>query len=60
VLIGDTNNNSSVSGSDITQTKAAAALGTVNAGNFRTDVNPNGTVNASDVLVVKARSGNSL
>ena len=59
-LLGDTNANRSVSSSDVTQTKAAASVGTVNAGTFRTDVNANGAVNASDVSQVKAVSGNVL
>ncbi|MEP6810429.1 MAG: dockerin type I domain-containing protein [Chthoniobacterales bacterium] len=60
VLVGDTNGNGNVSGTDIAQTKAAAAAGTVNGSTFRTDVNANGTVNASDVAIVKSRSGTTL
>ncbi len=57
VLNGDTSANGVVSGTDVGQTKAAAATGTVNASTFRTDVNVNGTVNASDVGLVKSKSG---
>jgi hypothetical protein len=44
-------------GSDVSQAKAAAAIGTVSQGTFRADVNSNGTINATDISVVKARSG---
>ena len=60
VLIGDTNNNGSVSGSDISQTKAQSGQA-VTAGNFRTDVNVSGGfIGASDIGLVKAQSGTSL
>ncbi len=42
ILTGDTSNNSGVTGTDVSQTKAAASTGTLNAGTFRTDVNANG------------------
>jgi hypothetical protein len=32
----------------------------INASNFRTDVNANGAINATDVSAVKASSGNSV
>jgi hypothetical protein len=57
VLSGDTNASGGVTGSDVTQTKAAASVGTVNAGTFRTDVNVSGGVNGSDVTLVKSKAG---
>jgi hypothetical protein len=60
VLSGDTNGSLSVTGSDVSQTKAAAASGSVTASNFRSDVNVNGAINTSDIGFVKARSGTSL
>ena len=60
VLIGDTTNNSAVSGSDVTQTKAQSGNAVV-AGNFRNDVNASGgNIGASDISLVKSKSGNSL
>jgi hypothetical protein len=60
VLVGDTQGNGSVSATDVSETKAAASVGTVNAGNFRTDLNVGGTVNATDVSIVKAAAGHVL
>jgi hypothetical protein len=60
VLAGDTNGSGGVSASDIGETKSATSPGTVTAINFRTDVNVNGAVNASDVSFVKAKSGNTV
>jgi hypothetical protein len=60
MLSGDTGGNGSVTGSDVSQVKAAAASGTVGPGTYRSDVNANGAINASDVSLVKARSGNTL
>ena len=58
-LIGDTNANSSVSASDVGQTKAQSGI-TVTIANFREDVTPNGTINAADIGLVKAGSGHSV
>ncbi|MEO5720579.1 MAG: choice-of-anchor Q domain-containing protein [Chthoniobacterales bacterium] len=58
-LCGDTNGNSSVSATDIGQTKAEAGS-PVGAGNFRVDTNVNGSITASDIAQVKSRSGDSL
>ena len=58
-LVGDVNNNRSVSGTDVAQTKAAASSA-VNASTFRADVNVNGVTNGTDVSLVKADSGNAL
>jgi hypothetical protein len=55
VLAGDSNASGSVTGSDVSQVKAAA--GTTSAANFRSDVNANGTINATDISIVKSRSG---
>ncbi|MGI8435501.1 MAG: dockerin type I domain-containing protein [Chthoniobacterales bacterium] len=61
LLLGDTSGNRAVSGTDVSQTKAAASTGgMVTAGTFRTDVNTNGVVNGTDVSVVKAKSGGNL
>ncbi len=59
-LVGDTNGNRAVSGSDVAETKAAAVTGTVNATTFRTDVDALGTVNATDISTVKGASGKTL
>ncbi len=59
VLAGDTNGNSSVNASDVSQTKGQLGNG-VSAANFRNDVNVNGTLNASDTAIVKANLGTAL
>ena len=59
MLIGDTNNNSVVNASDVSQTKAAIGQ-QVTSSNFRTDVNANGDINSSDATIVKAHSGGSV
>ena len=59
VLIGDTNGNGTVSGSDVAQTKAQSG-NAAGAGNFRTDVNASGGISSSDISIVKSRSGNVL
>ncbi len=56
VLAGDTNGNKTVNGTDVSQTKAQSGL-TVTAANFRQDVTPNGSINTSDIGLVKSRSG---
>jgi hypothetical protein len=60
VLLGDTGGNGSISGSDVSQTKAAAAAGVLDGTTFRSDVNTNGAINASDIGTVKSRSGTVL
>lgn len=57
-LVGDVNNNHSVSSSDIGQVKAQS--GTPNATTFRSDVNANGSINATDISIVKANAGGSI
>ncbi len=59
-LVGDVNSSRGVSGSDVSQTKAAAATGTVDNNTFRADYNVNGSVNGTDVSIVKAASGGTI
>jgi subtilase family protein len=59
VLIGDTSNNGSVSGTDISQTKLQAG-NAVGAGNFREDIVITGSINGTDVGAVKLRSGTAV
>ena len=59
MLLGDTNGNKSVNGSDVSQTKAASGV-TLDATNFRTDVNVTGGVTGSDISQVKSVVGHSL
>lgn len=61
VLLGDTNADLTVDGTDVSQTKAqsgkaASAVGSV----FREDVNVDGFVDGTDVSLVKSRSGSHL
>jgi hypothetical protein len=58
-LLGDVNGNSSVTGTDVAQTKANSGL-PVGASNFRSDVIVSGAINATDVAVVKSASGTVL
>jgi hypothetical protein len=56
-LVGDTNGSSSVTATDIGQTKAQSGQ-PVTAGNFRTDVTANGdSISSSDVGLVKSAAG---
>ena len=59
ILAGDTNGNSAVNASDVSQTKAQAGQ-VVDNSNFRTDVSVNGAINASDVSLVKQHSGEAV
>ena len=59
MLIGDTNANKTVNGSDIAQTKGQLGA-TVTAANFREDVSGDGTVSSSDVALVKSHNGASV
>ena len=59
LLIGDTNGNGTVNGSDIAQTKGQIGQ-LVTGGNCRTDVNINGAINGTDVTLVKLHSGESV
>jgi hypothetical protein len=56
VLAGDTNGNGAVTASDVSQTKARVGQAVTNS-NFRSDVIVSGTINASDLALVKSRSG---
>ncbi len=58
-LLGDVATNSSVNGSDVSQTKAVAG-NALTSGNFRADANTSGGINASDIGIVKANAGHSL
>jgi subtilisin family serine protease len=58
VLVGDMNASKSVGASDIAGVKVQ--VGPVNASNFRADVAVSGAINATDVALVKSRSGFSL
>jgi hypothetical protein len=59
MLVGDTNGNKTVSGSDIGQTKGQSGV-PVTVANVREDVTPNGSIDASDIGLVKSRSGASV
>ena len=59
VLLGDTNGNKTVNGSDVAQTKASSGA-TLDATNFRADVNISGGTNGSDVAQVKANAGHTV
>ncbi|MGI9089163.1 MAG: exo-alpha-sialidase [Chthoniobacterales bacterium] len=62
VLLGDTTGDGSVSGADVTQTKAQAgnlAHGDPSA-NFRQDVTVDGSISGADVTLVKRNAGNQL
>lgn len=59
VLIGDTNADRAVNSGDIAETKARSGM-TVNATNFRSDVNANGSINDSDVSLIKSNLGTGL
>ncbi len=59
VLLGDSNGNKTVNGSDVAQVKAQGGIADTSA-NFRQDVTANGTITASDIALVKSTSGHSL
>lgn len=59
MLIGDTSGNKAVNASDVTQTKAQIGALVTNA-NFREDVTHNGTINGSDVGLVKLHLGSGV
>ncbi|MEP7031732.1 MAG: dockerin type I domain-containing protein, partial [Pseudolabrys sp.] len=59
VLIGDISGDGVVDSLDLVQAKSSAGE-KVGPTNFRTDVNANGAINASDILRVKANSGAQL
>ncbi len=55
VLLGDTNGDTQVDSSDITQTKSRLGQ-TVDGTTFRSDVNVNGSISSADVSLVKSQS----
>ncbi|MEY2537283.1 MAG: hypothetical protein QOG67_1023 [Verrucomicrobiota bacterium] len=57
VLIGDTNGDSSVDGTDVSQTKSQSGNSAANGLVFREDINLDGFVDGTDVSFVKSRSG---
>src|SRR5438445_823439 len=59
ILIGDTSANRIVNATDVSQTKSRVGQ-PVDTTNFRSDVNTSGTLNASDVAIVKGKVGTSL
>ncbi|HMJ05639.1 MAG TPA: VCBS repeat-containing protein [Chthoniobacterales bacterium] len=59
ILIGDTNSSSSVSSTDVSQTKSQSGQ-PVTSANFQLDVNASGTINATDISLVKSHSGSVL
>jgi hypothetical protein len=60
ILSADVGANGAVSGTDVSQTKAAAASGVVTDATFRADVNSNGAINTTDIGLVKSKSGGLL
>ncbi len=59
MLIGDINADKTVSAFDVTQTKHQVGM-PVTSANFRDDIRPAGTINATDVKQARSRVGNSL
>ena len=59
VLAGDTNGNKIVNATDISQTKQQSGA-PVTAANFREDVAVSGSINGSDISLVKSHSGTSV
>jgi hypothetical protein len=59
VLIGDTNSNKTVNSSDVSQTKSRIAVA-VDSTTFRSDVNVNGAINATDIGLIKLNLGTSV
>ena len=59
VLAGDTTGDEAVNSGDIAQTKSKSGQ-TVNASNFREDVNIDGSLNSGDIALVKSKSGTAL
>jgi hypothetical protein len=59
VLIGDTNADSVVNSTDVSQTQAQSG-NRVTQLNFREDVNADGTINSTDVALVQSNLGTAL
>ena len=60
ILQGDVNGNRAVNSGDVILVKVAASLGTIDATNFRTDVDLSGLVDDADVSATRGSSGNHL
>jgi outer membrane protein assembly factor BamB len=59
ILVGAVNGNRAVNNADVILAKSQAGQ-PVSLGNFRSDVNANGSINASDISTVKLHSGGGL
>ena len=59
ILVGDTNGNRAVNAADVAQTTARLGQ-TVDATNFRSDVNANGSIKGTDVAIIKSNLGTGL
>lgn len=59
VLLGDTNEDTSVNSADISQTKSRSGT-VVGNSNFRSDVTVDGNLNSADIGLVKSKSGTAL
>ena len=59
MLIGDATFNRAVNAADVNRIKMQVGV-PVTAANFRTDINANGSVTASDVAQAKVNSGHTL
>ena len=59
MLIGDTSGNKTVNASDVGQTTGQSGV-PVTGANFREDVTVSGAITASDIGLVKSRSGASV
>jgi hypothetical protein len=60
ILQADVNGTRAVNASDVNLIRAATAAGTIDATNFRMDIDLNGTVDSTDVNVARSKSGNQL
>jgi hypothetical protein len=60
VLLGDTNADTNVDGTDVSQTKSQSGNSAASGTAFREDVNLDGFVDGTDVSFVKSRSGGHL
>ena len=59
LLLADTIANGSVNSGDVSQTRSRVGQ-TIDASNFRSDVNASGTISATDVSIVQANVGMGL
>jgi len=59
MLIGDTNDNSAVNATDVAQVKSQSGA-SVTSSNFREDVTADGSINSSDIGLVKVNVGHAL